>query len=223
MRVLVVEDNVRMAELLAEGLGRRGFTCDIGHDLAEASDFVTATTYDVLLLDLGLPDGDGVDWMRRLPRERSPVLVLTARDTLADRVAGLDSGADDYLVKPADIEEIAARLRALLRRPGLRVPAILRVGPLTFDPASREAKVEDQPLKLARREADLLEHLMRCAGAVTPRESIEASLYAWDDAVTPNAIEAVASRLRRRLAEAGAGGMLHAVRGVGYYLGAPRP
>lgn len=219
MRLLVIEDNMRMAELIGQGLGKRGFACDLAGSLAAADDHIAVTAYDALVLDLGLPDGDGVDWLRSLPADRPPVLILTARHTLEDRVAGLDSGADDYLVKPAEIEEIAARLRALLRRPGSRAPALLELGALSFDPATREARVHGEALRLGRRESDLLEILLRRAGAVTPRETIEQALYGWDEEVTPNALEAAASRLRRRLVDAGAGDILRAVRGVGYYLG----
>lgn len=219
MRILIVEDNARMAELLGEGLGKRGFACDAATDLAGADDHMAVTAYEGIILDLGLPDGDGLDWLGTLPPDRPPVLALTGRGALEERITGLDAGADDYLVKPAEVEEIAARLRAILRRPGTRRPTLLRSGTLSFDPATRETRVKDQVLKLGRREADLLELLLRRSGAVTPRETIEAALYGWNEDVTPNAIEAVASRLRRRLTEAGAGDILHTVRGVGYYLG----
>ncbi|PWE17789.1 DNA-binding response regulator [Marinicauda salina] len=223
MRILLIEDNRRMAELIAEGLERRGFGVDGAAGLAAADDHVAVTDYDAVVLDLGLPDGDGLEWLRALPADRAPVLILTARHTLSERVDGLDAGADDYLVKPAAIDEIAARLRAMLRRPGRRGPTVLTTGPVSLDPATREVRLSGAPMRLGRRETDLLELLMRRAGAVTPRETIEGALYGAEEAVTPNAVEAVASRLRRRLTEAGAGDMLHAVRGVGYYLGEPRP
>jgi len=219
MRVLIIEDNERLSLLLAEGLARRGFSCDAAGSLAEADDFLAVTGYDALVLDLGLPDGDGVDWLRALTADHAPVLVLTARASIGERVTGLDAGADDYMVKPADPDEIAARLRALLRRPGTREPARIEVGALQFDPAGREARFRNTPLRLGRREAALLETLMRRPGAVVPREAIENAIYSWDETVSANALEAVASRLRRRLAEAGAGGLVHVVRGVGYYLG----
>ncbi|EAP90313.1 response regulator protein [Oceanicaulis alexandrii HTCC2633] len=219
MRVLIIEDNDRLSLLLAEGLTRRGFSCDVAGSLTSAADHIAVTAYDVLVLDLGLPDGDGVDWLKSLPALHAPVLVLTARASVGERIIGLDAGADDYMVKPADPDEIAARLRALLRRPGAREPARIEVGELTFDPAAREARFKDAPLRLGRREAALLEVLMKRPDAVVPREAIETALYSWDDAVSANALEATASRLRRRLADAGAGGLIHVVRGVGYYLG----
>ncbi len=144
--------------------------------------------------------------------------MLTARGGLEDRIAGLDAGADDYLVKPVDIEELAARVRALLRRPGPRAMNLLESGALRFDPVTREARIEDRVIELSRREADLLELLMRRLGSVVVREAIENALYSFNEPVTPNAVEAIVSRLRRKLEEAGLAGQLHTVRGVGYML-----
>lgn len=220
MRLLIVEDNERLAGLIAQGLGRRGFSCDIAPDLATADASLNGAAFDAVILDLGLPDGDGMAWLQRQRglRQLVPALMLTARGGLEDRIAGLDSGADDYLVKPVDIEELAARVRALLRRPGPRVAAILEAGSLVFDPVSREARVAESPIELSRREADLLELLMRRLGTVVVRNTIEATLYSFNEPVTPNAVEATVSRLRRKLDDAGLGGQLHTVRGVGYML-----
>lgn len=219
MRILIVEDAVRLAKLLAEALSGQGFACDLAHSLAEAEDALAAATYDAIVLDLGLPDGDGLDWLRARRRaDLPPVLALTARGTLEERVAGLDAGVDDYLTKPFAAEEVAARLRALLRRPGPRAASVLATGPLRFDAAARRATVDGAALDLSRRELDLLELLMRRAGAVVSKDAIETGLYAFDAAVTPNAVEAVVSRLRKHLDDAGASGMLHTVRGVGYLL-----
>jgi two-component system response regulator QseB len=217
--LLVIEDNERLAALVADGLGARGYACDVAHALSDADAALAAAAFDAIVLDLGLPDGDGLDWLRaRKPSGEPPALILTARGALEDRVNGLDAGADDYLVKPFSIDELAARLRALLRRPGRRADPVLRVGLLSYDAASRIASVGDRPLDLARREADLLELLMRRAGQVVRRQSIEESIYSFDEAVTPNAVEAIVSRLRRKLEEAGLSGQLHTVRGVGYLL-----
>ncbi|WP_430388197.1 response regulator transcription factor [Blastomonas fulva] len=220
MRLLIVEDNERLAGLIAQGLGRRGFSCDIAPDLATADACLDGTAFDAVILDLGLPDGDGMEWLQhqRTLRQLVPALMLTARGGLEDRIAGLDAGADDYLVKPVDIEELAARVRALLRRPGPRVAAILEAGALTFDPVSREARSAGSPIELSRREADLLELLMRRLGTVVVRNTIETTLYSFNEPVTPNAVEATVSRLRRKLDEAGLAGQLHTVRGVGYML-----
>jgi two-component system response regulator QseB len=220
MRVLVVEDNERMAALVAEGLQRRGFVCDIAHCLAEADDAMEGATYNAIVLDLGLPDGDGIDWLasRRRYHPMPPAIILTARGALEDRITGLDAGADDYVVKPVEIDELAARIRALLRRPGARMQPVIEVGRLRFDAASRTASVGDRRIDLSRREADLLELLMRRAGTVVHREVIENALYSYSDPVTPNAVEAVISRLRRKLEDAAVTGALHTVRGVGYML-----
>lgn len=220
MRILIVEDNVRLAALMLEGLRHHGFSCDLAHDLDTADSAVRTVDYDAILLDLGLPDGDGLDWLRSFRQDgtRPPALVVTARGALEDRVSGLDAGADDYLVKPFEMEELAARIRAMLRRPGGRAPAMLQTGALSFDLATRSVRLGDQLLDLSRREAALLELLMRRAGSVVQRETIEASLYSFNEPVTPNAVEAVVSRLRRKLEDAGAGGLLHTVRGVGYLM-----
>lgn len=220
MRVLIVEDNDRLAKLMAEGLQRRGFSCDIAGNLTDADSAMDGAVYDAIVLDLGLPDGDGVDWLgaRRRARHVAPALIVTARGALEDRVAGLDGGADDYVVKPIDIEELAARVRALLRRPGPRAQTVIEIGSLSFDTAARAARYEGNEIDLSRREADLLELLMRRAGTVVRRGAIEDALYSFNEPVTPNAVEAAMSRLRRKLDEAGAGGKLKTIRGIGYML-----
>ena len=220
MRVLIVEDNDRLAKLMAEGLQRRGFSCDIAGNLADADSAMDGAAYDAIILDLGLPDGDGVDWLgaRRRTQHVAPALIVTARGALEDRVAGLDGGADDYVVKPIEIEELAARVRALLRRPGPRAQTVIEIGALSFDTATRAARYEGNEIDLSRREADLLELLMRRAGTVVRRGAIEDALYSFNEPVTPNAVEAAMSRLRRKLDEAGAGGKLNTIRGIGYML-----
>ncbi|WP_336965803.1 response regulator transcription factor [Sphingobium aquiterrae] len=220
MRLLIIEDSARLAGLMAEGLERRGFVCDQAMSLADADAAMDAARHDALILDLGLPDGDGVGWLaaRRRRGDTVPALILTARGALEDRVTGLDAGADDYVVKPAEIAELAARIRALLRRPGPRANTVLENGALCFDTATRQAHFADRPLDLARRETDLLELLMRQAGTVVRRGMIEEALYNFNEPVTPNAVEAIVSRLRRRLDEAGARDMLHTIRGLGYML-----
>lgn len=220
MRLLIIEDNERLAGLIASGLARHGYACDQAFTLDDADAYVGSAAYDAVILDLGMPDGSGLDWLTRARSKGQmvPALILTARGALGDRIAGLDAGADDYLVKPAEIEEIAARLRALLRRPGQRAATVMTSGPISFDTASRTALVEGAPLDLTRREADLLELLMRREGSVIQRSSIEDALYSFNDPVTPNAIDAVMSRLRRKLEDHGQTGRLHTVRGVGYML-----
>lgn len=220
MRVLIIEDNTRLAGLVSHGISQHGFSGDGVGSIEEAETALASVAYDAVILDLGLPDGDGLGWLRR---ERSghslpPVLILTARDGMGDRVAGLDAGADDYLVKPVDIEELAARLRALLRRPGMRGPPIIRAGKLAFDVAARTAHCGEHAIELTRREADLLELLIRRAGAVVRRSTIEEALYRFDEPVTPNAVEAIVSRLRHKLSDADHPDMLITVRGMGYLL-----
>lgn len=220
MRVLIVEDNDRLAELVADGLRRRGFSCDIAECLANADSAMDGAVYDAIVLDLGLPDGDGIDWLtaRRRDRQVPPAVIQTARGALEDRVTGLDAGADDYVVKPVEIDELAARIRALLRRPGPRMQTILEVGRLEFDVAGRTARYSGKAIDLSRREADLLELMMRRAGTVVPRGAIEDALYSFNEPVTPNAVEATISRLRRKLDEVSASESLHTIRGVGYML-----
>lgn len=218
-RLLIIEDNLRLAQMIADGLTHHGHRCDMAHDLAAADAARAAGYFDALILDLGLPDGDGLDWLRsRKGASEPPALILTARAALDDRILGLDAGADDYLVKPFALDELAARLRALLRRPGPRASNVMRVGSIAYDIQQRTATIDQYPLTLTRREADMLELFMRHAGQVVRRELIEGTLYSFNDAVTPNAIEATVSRLRRKLDDGGALGQLHTVRGVGYLL-----
>jgi two-component system response regulator QseB len=220
MRLLLVEDNDRISTMVCEGLRGRGFTTDTAATLATADDLLHLTLYDAVILDLGMPDGDGLHWLRtrraftRIP----PVLILTARSALGDRIEGLDAGADDYLIKPFSVEEVAARMRALLRRPGPRQQTVLWTGDLRFDAATRSASFRESALSLTRREADVLELLMRRAGSVTSKEAIENAIYTINEAVTPNAVEVLVSRLRRKLSNAGGGSLLHTVRGVGYLI-----
>jgi len=220
MRLLLIEDNERLAALMVAGLGRRGFACDHAGDLAAGEGAVAAATYDAIILDLGLPDGDGIAWLtrQRAGGHMEPALILTARDALEDRVSGLDAGADDYVVKPVEIDELAARIRALLRRPGARAETGLSCGDLRFDAATRIAHHGARKIDLSRREGDLLELLMRRSGTVVRRDAIEGALYSFAEPVTPNAVEANVSRLRRKLEDAGAIGVLHTVRGVGYMV-----
>lgn len=220
VRILIVEDNARIGALTAEGLSAMGFCCDIAPTLAEASELLAATSYDVVVLDLGMPDGDGRAWLmvERAQELATPVIMLTARSALGDRIDGLDAGADDYLIKPFAVEELAARVRALLRRPGARSSALLAVGQIRFDTIARTGTCSGEPLHLSQREAALLELMMVKAGSVVSRDQIEASLYSFDDPVTPNAIEVLVSRVRKKLATLGAHDQLVTLRGVGYLM-----
>jgi DNA-binding response OmpR family regulator len=224
MRLLLLEDNHQLAELIVGGLVRNGFIVDWSETLDEAMEARALTAYDAVLLDLGLPDGDGLDLVRRMRRERdaTPVLILTARGELGDRIAGLDLGADDYLVKPFDVAELAARCRALLRRPGSCLSVVLQSGNVALNTASRSVTVAGDATAFPPRELALLEHLLRRAGQVVPKSTLEEQLYAMGAEVTPNALEVAVSRLRKRLAAAGADIALKTVHGVGYALLAPK-
>ncbi len=222
MRLLVVEDEPELAELIRGALVRGGFAVDLAPDLAQSRDHLAVASYDTVLLDLALPDGDGLSLLRMLRARGStvPVLVLTARDGPEDRVLGLDAGSDDYLVKPFHLPELLARVRALLRRPQAALGVTLRLANLVLDTASREARVADRPLGLTPREVTLLEHLLRRQDHVVTREALEQGLYSFDGEPGSNAMEVLVHRLRRKLADASAAVRVHTVRGVGYLLSA---
>jgi two-component system, OmpR family, response regulator QseB len=221
MRVLLVEDHPALREMMTEHLAQRGFAVDAVGCVGEARAALAAVSYDGLILDLGLPDGDGMAILRETRTRTTsdlPILLVTARDALEDRVRGLNAGADDYIVKPFDLAELEARLRAVLRRPGTRGSPSLTVGVLSFDPASRQASVNGAVLDLARRETDLLEQLLRAAGRTVVKDALEERLYSFGESVTPNALEATVSRLRKRLAGTGTGVRIETKRGIGYRL-----
>ena len=222
MRLLLVEDSLRLAELVASGLDQAGFVVDTFGTVADAEGALAIARYEAIVLDLGLPDGDGLDVVRRLRRHgnATPVLILTARDGIGARVEGLDCGADDYLVKPFATDELVARLRALLRRPGEDLGAELRYGDISFDPVAHETRVAGRVLSLARRETDLLEQLLRAAGRVVQKTALDLNLYGAE--MPANTIEAVVSRLRKRLAAAGSATSVVTVRGLGYFLSGAR-
>jgi len=223
MRLLLIEDNARLASLVREGLDQQGFAVDWCETVDAAEHALQINDYDLMLLDLGLPDGDGLDLVRSLRRRHDmmPILILTSRGGLDDRVAGLDAGADDYLVKPFQIRELAARCRALLRRPGASLGTRLTVGNVVLESAERVVAVADIRIDATPREVDLLECLLRRAGHVIGKPALENALYSMDAEVTPNALEATVSRLRKRLGAAGANVQIRTVHGVGYALFAP--
>ena len=220
MRLLLIEDNARLGALIVDGLVQDGFIVDWRETLEEGFEARGLAAYDLILLDLGLPDGDGLDLVKQLRRSRDsvPILILTARGGLGERIAGLDVGADDYLVKPFDIAELAARCRALLRRPGSCLGVILQAGNVALDTANRSLEVAGAPVAMPPRELALLEHLLRRAGQVVAKTLLEDQLYAMDAEVTPNALEVAVSRLRKRLAAAHADLTLRTAHGVGYAL-----
>lgn len=221
MRVLVVEDDPLLGHALQAGLRELGDAVDWVRDGVAADHALRAHDYAAVVLDLGLPRMTGLDLLRALRGrgDRTPVLILTARDTVEDRIRGLDMGADDYLVKPFDMGELGARLRALVRRAAGAPAPLLRVGDITLDPAAREVRHADRHVDLSVREFALLEALMRNAGRVLTRAQLEQALYAWGEEVESNALEVHVHHLRRKLDAAA----IRTVRGVGYLLARAEP
>jgi DNA-binding response OmpR family regulator len=217
MRLLLVEDDAMIGENIREALVHDGHTVDWVRDGAAAEAAVAAQPYEAVLLDLGLPRRDGVEVLRGMRAKRIdvPVLIITARDAVCDRVRGLDAGADDYLVKPFDVDELAARVRALTRRAAGRSSGIVAHGPITLDPATREVRVHGRAVSLSAREYALLEALTSRPGIVLSRAQLEERLYGWEDDVASNAIEVHVHNLRRKL---GAGELIRNERGVGYSI-----
>ena len=217
MRVLLVEDDAMIGESLRKGLRGEGFTVDWARDGRDAELALETTEYALVLLDLGLPKKDGLavlrDWRQR--GNTVPVLVLTARDAVPDRVRGLDSGADDYLVKPFDLTELLARIRALLRRQAGRARDLIEVGALRLDPIAHAVEYRGQAMQLSAREFALLRALLETPGAVLSREQLEDRLYGWGEEVESNAVEVHIHNLRRKLDPR----IIRTVRGVGYRLG----
>ncbi len=217
MRVLLVEDDPMVGESLRDALRQRAFAADWVRDGRLASDVLASERFDAVLLDLGLPGRGGLDVLRALRSQGdpTPVIVLTARDALADKVAGLDAGADDYLVKPFEIEELLARLRAVSRRKAGRAETALQVAGLSLDPGSREVTLDGRPVLLSAREFAVLQALMERPGAILSRAQLEDRLYGWGEELESNAISVYVHQLRRKLGHE----LLHTVRGLGYYVG----
>jgi DNA-binding response OmpR family regulator len=220
MRLLVVEDNLELAELLRKGLALAGLAADVVNNAADARTALATTHFAAAVLDLGLPDGDGLAVLREI-RERkdtTPVLVLTARSGVRDRVTGLRTGADDYLVKPFAFEELVARIQALLRRPGDLLGQALNVGNVAFDIEARQVFVDQQPQFFSAREMAVLEILMRRSGRVVAKKLVEDHLFGLSSDGGSNAVEVYIHRLRKQLADAGARVQIHTIRGVGYLI-----
>jgi two-component system OmpR family response regulator/two-component system response regulator QseB len=216
MRILLVEDDPLLGSGLRTGLAQQGFLVDWVRDGEAAAREARTDAYEALVLDLGLPRRDGIDVLTGLRREgrKVPVLVLTARDALDDRVLGLDAGADDYVVKPVALAELAARLRALVRRAHGHADERLEVAGVVLDPAAREVTRDGTPVALSTREFDLLHALMRNAGRVLTREQLEQHAWNWGHEVDSNAVEVHIHHLRRKLGAT----LIRTVRGVGYTI-----
>ncbi|GAB0115152.1 response regulator [Acidisoma sp. C75] len=220
MRLLAIEDEGELGTLLRAALERGGFAVDLAQSLQEAQDFLAVVTYDAVILDLNLPDGDGILLLRDIRRRGllMPILILTARDAPEDRVLGLDAGSDDYLIKPFHMPELIARVRALLRRPNAALGVTLTLGNLSLETVGRQVRINGAEVSLTPRETSMLEILLRQQGSVVIREVMEQRLYSFDNQLGSNALEVLVHRLRRRLAEAGASITIHTVRGVGYMM-----
>jgi DNA-binding response OmpR family regulator len=220
MQILLFEDHDRLAMSIVKGLADFGFSVDTFASAADGLSAMKSIAYDGIVLDLGLPDRDGIDVLRELRGRdtRTPILILTARDGVDDRVAGLEAGADDYVLKPCAMKELAARLRALLRRPGQLLSAMLTIGNVRLDIASREVAVNNSIVRFTPREIGALELLMRRQGQVVSKAALENGLYGLSKDVSANAIEVLISRVRRRLEAAAASCSIHTLHGIGYLL-----
>ena len=216
MRVLIVEDDEMIAQGLQTALRRGGFAVDWMRDGKIAAAALLASTFDVVLLDLGLPHRDGIEVLRELRRrgDATPVIILTARDEIQHRVAGLDAGADDYIVKPFDLEEMLARMRSVLRRAAGRGDPGIQHGELRLDPVTRTVQRGGLPVSLSAHEYAVLEALLQRPGAVLSRSQLEDRLYGWDDQIGSNAVEVYVHGLRRKLGS----DAIRTLRGVGYFV-----
>lgn len=216
MRLLLVEDDPMLGKAVQTALRQAGYTADLATDGESAEDALAATDYDLVLLDINLPGKSGLEVLSCLRRRKNtlPVLALTARDTTAQRVEGLDCGADDYLTKPFDLDELLARIRALLRRSGGRAAPVITHGELVLDPAARNVTLRGKPINLSAREYAVLSVLMEGAGRVMSRHQIEEKLYGWDMEVDSNAIEVHISHLRKKLGDS----LIKTIRGLGYVV-----
>ncbi len=220
MRLLLVEDDPLLGDGLQAGLRQSGYTVDWLKDAASTEAALSSENYEIMVLDLGLPDRSGLSVLKNL-RQRGdelPVLILTARDSVEDRVLGLDSGADDYLLKPCDLDELAARLRALLRRHGGRADNTIRHGEIALDPAAHAVTIADKNVDIAPREYAVLQLLMENIGRVMSRSRLEENLYSWDGEVESNAIEVYIHHLRKKFGS----DLIRTIRGVGYIIDAAK-
>jgi len=216
MRILVVEDDAMLLDGLKVGLGLHGFTVDAVASCGDARAALATAEFDAVLLDLMLPDGSGLDILRELRRRQdaTPVLLLTAKDTVADRIGGLDTGADDYLGKPFDLDEVAARLRAISRRASGRATPTLSWNGVELDPGRRTVEIDGKPVGLSRREFSILEALMRHPGTVLSKDQLADRLYGWEEDVESNAVEVHVHHLRVKIGR----DAIETVRGLGYRL-----
>ena len=220
MRLLLIEDERELATALSAALSKHGIVTDHTMYLADAYELILQNDYDAILLDRRLPDGEGLTFIPKLRRagNDTPIIVLTARNEPMERVAGLDIGADDYLGKPFLVEELMARVRALLRRPSGVIDQDVKVGRLSIDPLNLTVKIGSDTLEIPRRELLVLQALAKRKGKTVLRATLEQAVYNYEEEIQSNALDAHISRLRKRLSDVGAGTTIHNIRGVGYLL-----
>ncbi|GGI27738.1 MULTISPECIES: response regulator [Bradyrhizobium] len=220
MRILLVDQDAAFVRAAKKTLFVRGFAVDLISTLDEAETALSCASYHILLLELALPDGNGLDWLKQLRREgySMPAMMMSSLSDLETRIAIFNGGADDFLPKPVSIDELIARMRAILRRSTQLTAPVITFGNLHFDPIGRQVSVDGRPLRIARREVCILEHLLSRAGRTVPRALLEESLYAFDDEVSTNALEVGIYRLRTHLSKSGTTLRIKTARGVGYAL-----
>ncbi|CDW94369.1 MULTISPECIES: response regulator [unclassified Thiomonas] len=216
MRLLLVEDDVMIGESVLDALRGEGYAVDWVRDGAVADSALRTEQYDLVLLDLGLPKMDGIAVLKalRTRRETTPVLIATARDAVSARIAGLDAGADDYVLKPYDLDELSARIRALLRRAAGRAEPVFSYGRISLNPATHEALLDGEPVALSQREWAVLEALIARPGMILSRAQLEEKLYSWKDEISSNAVEVYVHSLRKKLGA----DLIRNIRGMGYMI-----
>lgn len=220
MNVVIVEDQADLATLIAEHLERAGIRSEIAGTGEDALNLIDPEVHDLMILDRGLPDMDGIELLKILREDKIkiPALILTAMDELGDKVAGLNSGADDYMVKPFEMDELIARMRALNRRPAAALDVVLKFGNIEFSPAESTILVRNNRVDLSSKEREALERLIRLPGRVVSKSMLQSALYGHGDEGSQNSVEVVVHRLRKRLEEAGADIEVKTLRGIGYML-----
>ncbi len=217
IRLLLVEDDQMIGEEIKEGLTHRGFTLDWVSTLSSGEEALKIDNFDLLVLDVGLPDGSGLDLLRSLRTRNKgiPVIILTAWDAVSDRISGLDAGSDDYMVKPFDLDELAARIRALLRRSAGRISSLIEYGQISVDPSIMEVTLQGHPIHLSRNEYALLVTFIENPGRIYSRVELEKILYGWEQEIESNTVQVFIHNLRKKLGK----GLIRNVHGLGYVLG----
>ena len=220
MNILIVEDHEELSALIATHLGKVDIKSDLAATGEEALDLLSPEVHDLVILDRGLPDMEGLDLLRTLREEgiKIPVLILTAKDELGDKVGGLNSGADDYLVKPFEMDELVARIHALHRRPSTTIDTVLKIGNLEFHPAESALKIGGVPTEISAKEKEALERFMRLPGRVVSKDTLLSALYGHNDEGSHNSVEVIMHRLRKKLEESKADVEIKTLRGIGYVM-----